>query len=103
GSWKDIPLTQMNPKFFATTGEDKEGTGDYVTQIYCLCSYAPAGRESILYAGTNLNGGIYQTTDGENWKEAFTTDEDRIHALVEFKGRLYAGSSSKGKIYAYDG
>ncbi len=103
GSWNKIPVTKMSPKFFSSSGDAKEGTGDYVTQIYCLCTYAPPGRETALYAGTNLVGGIYQTTDGENWTEAFTTDEDRIHSLVEFRGRLYAGTSSKGKVFAFDG
>ena len=103
GSWNKIPVTKTSPKFFSTVGDAKEGKGDYVTQIYCLCVYAPPGKEAVLYAGTNLSGGIYQTTDGENWKEAFSTDEDRIHSLFEFKGRLYAGTSSKGKIFAFDG
>src|SRR5579872_796061 len=103
GSWNKIQVTDTNPKFYTSTPDQKDGAGDYTTQIYCLCPYAAPGREGALFAGTNLNGGIYQTVDGEIWKEAFTTGEDRIHALCEFKSRLYAGTSSQGKVYAYDG
>ena len=103
GSWQRVPVTQTPSKFFNPGGEGKEGSGDYTAQIYCLCPYAPPGKESVLYAGTNLAGAIYQTTDGETWRDAFATGEDRIHALCEFKGRLYAGTSSKGKVFAYDG
>ncbi|HVZ81752.1 MAG TPA: hypothetical protein VHE12_13270 [bacterium] len=103
GSWKSIPITNLDTKFYTPTGKDPEEGGDYVTQVYCLCVYAPPGKEPVLYAGTNLGGGIYRTTDGETWQEAFSTDEDRIHSLCVFKGRLYAGTSSHGKVYAFDG
>lgn len=102
GSWKGIPVTQRRSKFFTPAGNNKE-TGDYLTQVYCLCAYAPPGREAGLYAGTNLNGAIYVTFDGESWRDAFSTGEDRIHTLCEFKGRLYAGTSSQGKVFAFDG
>jgi predicted RNase H-like HicB family nuclease len=103
GSWKKINITGNPSKFFNPGAKGKEGSGDYTTQIYCLCPYAPPGREASLYAGTNLNGAVYVTNDGETWRDAFSTGEDRIHALCEFKGRLYAGTSSQGKVYAYDG
>ncbi len=103
GSWKKVPVTSNPTKFFTPGAKGKEASGDYTTQVYCLCSYAPPGKEAILFAGTNLNGAVYQTTDGETWRDAFSTGEDRIHALCEFKGRLYAGTSSQGKVYAYDG
>ncbi|HJT23106.1 MAG TPA: fibronectin type III domain-containing protein, partial [bacterium] len=103
GSWAKIPVTQTPTKFFTPGKSGEEATGDYTTQIYCLASYAAPGKEAALYAGTNLNGAIYVTQDGETWRDAFSTGEDRIHALCEFKGRLYAGTSSQGKVYAFDG
>lgn len=103
GSWKSSPVTKTHTKFFTPTPGGKDGAGDYSTQIYCLLPYAAPGRETALYAGTNLNGAIFQTTDGETWRDAFSTGEDRIHALCEFKNRLYAGTSSQGKVFAYDG
>lgn len=103
GSWTKISVTGSPSKFFTPGKNDKEPSGDYITQIYCLCSYAAPGKEAALYAGTNLNGAIYVTHDGEAWRDAFSTGEDRIHALCEFKGRLYAGTSSQGKVYAFDG
>ena len=103
GSWVKIPVTQSPTKFFTPGKSGEEASGDYTTQIYCLTTYAAPGRESALFAGTNLNGAIYMTLDGENWRDAFSTGEDRIHALCEFKGRLYAGTSSQGKVYAFDG
>ena len=102
GSWKSYPVTKSDTKFF-TQDTDNSEEGDYSTQIYCLTAYGTPGKEKMLFAGTNLNGSIYYTADGENWKESFATGEDRIHALCEFKNRLYAGTSSQGKIYAYDG
>ena len=33
GSWKKIPVTQMNPKFFSTVGDAKEGKGDYPARL----------------------------------------------------------------------
>ncbi len=102
GSWKSYPVTNSDTKFFTQDAENSE-EGDYSTQIYCLTAYGTPGKEKMLFAGTNLNGSVYCTSDGENWKESFATGEDRIHALCEFKNRLYAGTSSQGKIYAYDG
>ena len=103
GSWAKIPVTGSPSKFFTPGGIVKQAAGDYTTQIYCLHSYAAPGEEAALFAGTNLNGAIYTSSDGETWRDAFSTGEDRIHALCEFKGRLYAGTSSQGKVYAYDG
>ncbi len=103
GSFQKIRVTKNNTKYYTPNPTEKDGEGDYTTQIYCLCPYAAPGKEAVLYAGTNLNGAVYQTTDGENWRDAFSTGEDRIHALCEFKSRLYAGTSSQGKVYAYDG
>ncbi|MGH7738661.1 MAG: hypothetical protein ACREL1_00805, partial [bacterium] len=102
GSWKDHPVTKSTSKFF-NPRPGTEGEGDYVTQVYCLRAYAPPGKEAVLFAGTNLNGAIYQSTDGETWEDSFSTGEDRVHALCEFKSRLYAGTSSAGRVYAYDG
>jgi len=103
GSWNKIFITKNDSKFFTPTPNKKDGAGDYTTQIYCLQPYAAPGREKALFAGTNLNGAIYASLDGEVWKEAFSTGEDRIHALCEFNSRLYAGTSSQGKVFAYDG
>lgn len=102
GSWKVHTVTKTDTKFFTADADDPE-SGDYSTQIYCLTAYGTPGKEKVLFAGTNLNGSIYYTADGENWKESFATGEDRIHTLCEFKNRLYAGTSSLGKIYSYDG
>jgi len=102
GSWKPYSVTKTDTKFFTPNPQESEG-GDYSTQIYCLTAYGTPGKEKVLFAGTNLNGSIYYTTDGETWRESFATGEDRIHTLIEFKDRLYAGTSSQGKIYAYDG
>lgn len=102
GSWKSNLVTKTDTKFFTPDPREKDG-GDYSTQVYCLAAYGTPGKEKVLFAGTNLNGSIYYTTDGESWRESFATGEDRIHTLVEFKNRLYAGTSSQGKIYAYDG
>jgi predicted RNase H-like HicB family nuclease len=102
GSWKAHPVTNSTSKFF-NPQPGSEGEGDYVTQIYCLASFAPPGKEALLFAGTNLNGAIYQSADGETWKDSFSTGEDRVHTLCEFKSRLYAGTSSEGRVYAYDG
>ncbi len=103
GSWKKVQVTGSPSKFFNPGANGKEAAGDYTTQIYCLCPYAPPGKEASLFAGTNLNGAVYATSDGETWRDAFSTGEDRIHALCEFKGRLYAGTSSRGRVYAFDG
>jgi len=102
GSWKAHPVTGSPSKFF-NPQPGAEGEGDYVTQVYCLASFAAPGKEALLFAGTNLNGAIYQSADGETWKDSFSTGEDRVHALCEFKSRLYAGTSSEGRVYAYDG
>ena len=103
GSWKKIPVTKMNSKFFTPTPNRKDGAGDYAAQIYCLAPFAAPGKESVLFAGTNVNGAIYQSADGENWREAFSSGEDRVHTLCAFKNRLYAGTSSRGRVFAYDG
>lgn len=104
GSWIRVELTQSPSKFFNPHRTGKSDTeGDYVTQIYTLGKFSPVGKPLHLYAGTNLNGTAYQTEDGEKWEEAFCTNEDRIHCLVPFRGKLYIGTSSQGKIYAFDG
>ncbi|HTA75829.1 MAG TPA: hypothetical protein VK791_01585 [bacterium] len=102
GSWKAQLVTKTDTKFFTPEANNSDA-GDYSTQVYCLTAYGTPGKEKVLFAGTNLNGSIYYTTDGEIWKESFATGEDRIHVLCEFKNRLYAGTSSQGKIYSYDG
>jgi predicted RNase H-like HicB family nuclease len=102
GSWSPQTVTKADTKFF-TPDPGQSESGDYSTQIYCLTAYGTPGAEKVLFAGTNLNGSVYYSADGENWKESFATGEDRIHTLCEFKNRLYAGTSSQGKIYAYDG
>ncbi len=103
GSFKGFPVTQNQTKFITPTSDAEDGAGDFTTQIYCLTTYAPPGAEPSLFAGTNLNGSIYATSDGETWREAFSTGEDRVHALITFKNRLYAGTSSQGKVVAFDG
>jgi len=93
GSWKAVRVTQSPTRFFNPTPGASEGAGDYETQIYDLCLYAAPGREMALYAGTNLNGAVYQSGDGDSWREAFATGEDRVHALCEFQNHLFAGTS----------
>jgi predicted RNase H-like HicB family nuclease len=103
GSWKVAHVTHSDSKFFTPDPRNPEEAGDYATQIYCLCTFGMPGQEKVLFAGTNLNGAVYYTVDGENWKEAFSTGEDRVHTLCEFENRLYAGTSSNGKVFAFDG
>jgi hypothetical protein len=103
GSWKSHLVTNHNASFFNPDPSGLEDSGDYATQIYCLVSYAPLGQESSIFAGTNLNGAVYRSDDGEVWHEAFATGEDRVHCFTVFKDKLYAGTSSEGKVFAYDG
>ncbi len=103
GSWKSHLVTRHHSKFFNPDPSGVEDSGDYVTQVYCLASYAPLGQEAVLFAGTNLNGAIYRSEDGEVWHEAFSTGEDRVHCFTVFRNKLYAGTSSDGKVFAYDG
>ncbi len=103
GSFETFRVTNSNTKFFTPTPNHPDGAGDYTTQIYCLCQFAPPGKEQALFAGTNLNGSVYFSWDGRQWEEAFSTGEDRLHSLHSFRDRLYAGTSSHGKIFAYDG
>ena len=120
GSWKAFPVTRTNTKFFnpspgagqqplsslnptESSAPTEDEAGDYVTQVYCLARYAPLGQEAGLFAGTNLNGSVFRSDDGETWREAFATGEDRVHCLCVFKDKLYAGTSSGGRIFAYDG
>ncbi|HEY5040297.1 MAG TPA: type II toxin-antitoxin system HicB family antitoxin, partial [bacterium] len=41
GSWKKIQVTNNNTKFFSPIPNEKDGTGDYTTQVYCLCAFEP--------------------------------------------------------------
>lgn len=103
GSFQSHPVAKTPSKFFNSFLEQESGKGDYTAQVYCLRAFAPPGKEARLYAGTNVSGTVYVSDDGTVWKEAFVTGEDRVHVLVEFKGRLYAGTSSAGKVFAFDG
>lgn len=103
GSWKSFPVTGHHSKFFNPDPSGVEDSGDYVTQVYCLAAFAPLGSEASLFAGTNLNGAVYRSDDGEAWHEAFSTGEDRVHCFCVFRDKLYAGTSSEGKVFAYDG
>src|SRR6185503_4702418 len=97
------PSSAQRPASAPARGDDEdEELGDYSPQIYCLESYASFGANR-LYAGTNAGGCIYTTEDGKRWDLAYNTGEDRVHALKTFKGLLYAGTSSQGLVYAFNG
>ncbi|HRU39495.1 MAG TPA: hypothetical protein P5511_06430, partial [Candidatus Goldiibacteriota bacterium] len=92
----------FNPPVGQTKSFDSEDLGDYTPQVYCLKAFTDLGTPK-LFCGTNANGGIYETLDGKNWSLSFNSGEARVHCLEGFKGRLFAGTSTEGKIYAYNG
>ncbi len=107
GSWETISIANIfSPYFNPPVGHTKhfegEDLGDYTPQVYCLKAFNDLGTPK-LFCGTNANGGIYETLDGKNWSLSFNSGEARVHCLEGFKGRLFAGTSTEGKIYAYNG
>jgi predicted RNase H-like HicB family nuclease len=107
GSWETINIANIfspyfNPPVGHTKSFDGEDLGDYTPQVYCLKSFNDLGTTK-LFCGTNANGGIYETLDGKNWSLSFNSGEARVHCLEAFKGKLFAGTSTQGKIYAYNG
>jgi len=107
GSWETISIANVFSPFFnapvgSTKSFDKEDLGDYTPQIYCLKQFSDLGTPK-LFCGTNANGGIYESLDGKTWSLSFNSGEARVHCLEGFKGRLFAGTSTEGKIYSYNG
>ncbi len=107
GSWESINITNIfSPYFNPPVGKTKDFTtedlGDYTPQIYCLKFFSDLGTPK-LYCGTNATGGIYETLDGKKWSLSFNSGEARVHCLEVFKGKLFAGTSTEGKIYSYNG
>lgn len=107
GAWESISISNIfspyfNPPVGQTRNFEEEPLGDYTPQVYCLKAFNDLGTPK-LYCGTNATGGIYETLDGKNWSLSFNSGEARIHCLESFKGRLFAGTSTEGKIYAYNG
>ncbi|HXC64958.1 MAG TPA: hypothetical protein VNZ67_11410, partial [bacterium] len=82
--------------------EGDEGLVDFTPQVYCLAVYGGAGVPK-LYAGTSNSGSVYESVDGLSWELSTATGEARVHCLAEYKGRLYAGTSSGGKLFVYTG
>jgi len=107
-SWKRIPVTQQQSDYFQVfegpdAPEDILDPGEYLSQVYCLAAYkTPEGREGI-YAGTNMKGLVYAMEGSEDWRPAFSTGEERVHSLASFAGALFAGTSSRGRIYRWNG
>ncbi len=104
--WKRLPVTQQQTEAFqvfegADTGDVFE-PGEYLTQLYALAAFAPDTGEPLVYAGTNLKGLVY-VREGEDWRPAFTTGEERVHSLAAFGRHLYAGTSGAGRIFRWDG
>ncbi len=84
-------------------GQDEaEGLVDFTPQVYAMAAFSGAGVPK-LYAGSSNAGSIYESMDGLNWELSTATGEARVHALGEFKGRLYAGTSAAGKLFCYTG
>ncbi|HDQ25509.1 MAG TPA: fibronectin type III domain-containing protein, partial [bacterium] len=107
GAWENISVSNIfspyfNPPVGSTKNFQEDSLGDYTPQAYCLKAFNDLGTPK-LYAGTNANGGIYETLDGNNWSLAFNSGEARVHCLEAFRGRLFAGTSTEGKIYSYNG
>jgi len=107
GAWEKINITNVfSPYFNPPVGKTKDFTsedlGDYTPQIYCLKFYSDLGTPK-LYCGTNCNGSIYESLDGKTWGLAFNSGEARVHCLEVFKGKLFVGTSTEGKIYSYNG
>jgi len=107
GAWELISISNIfspyfNPPVGHTKSFEDEQLGDYTPQVYCLKAFNDLGTPK-LFCGTNANGGIYETLDGKTWSLSFNSGEARVHCLEIFKGRLFAGTSTEGKIYSYNG
>lgn len=105
--WKRLAVTQQTAEFaqvFEGEGaEDIFDPGEYTTQIHSLAVLHPPGGNATLCAGTNLKGLVYINDPQEGWRPAFSTGEERVHALAEFKGGLFAGTSPSGRIFRWNG
>ncbi len=111
GSWKTILLTQATSQFFnplkqKNSGKNKpkepENAEDLTPQVYCLESGTLDG-VPLLFAGTNSYGRVYSTKDGLSWNCLAETKQDRIHSLCHFRDKLYAASSTPGRILQFNG
>ncbi len=106
-SFRRSAVTQQPSEVFQVfedeQAEELFDRDEYATQIYALASFTPRGGRPGIYAGTNLKGLVYANEGGEEWRPAFSTGEERIHALAGFGNFLYAGTSSQGRIYRWDG
>ena len=107
GAWETVSIANIfspyfNPPVGHTKSFEQETLGDYTPQVYCMKTFSDLGTPK-LFCGTNANGGIYETLDGKNWSLSFNSGEARIHCLEAFRGRLFAGTSTEGKIYTYNG
>ncbi len=107
GAWETISIANVfspyfNPPVGGTKTFEEDNLGDYTPQVYCLKVFNDMGTPK-LFCGTNANGGIYETLDGKNWSLSFNSGEARIHCIESFRGRLFAGTSTEGKIYIYNG
>ena len=105
--WKRLPVSQQPTENFSVfEGEKTEEVfdpGEYMTQIYSLTVAKAPAEVPTIFAGTNLKGLVYANTGTEEWLPAFSTGEQRVHALAGFGGKLYAGTSSPAKLYRWDG
>ncbi|HPD19243.1 MAG TPA: hypothetical protein PLF61_06235, partial [Candidatus Goldiibacteriota bacterium] len=107
GAWETISISNIfspyfNPPIAHTKSLEEEQLGDYTPQVYCLKTFNDLGTPK-LFCGTNATGGIYETLDGKVWSLSFNSGEARVHCLEIFKGHLFAGTSTEGKIYSYNG
>lgn len=106
GEWKKSQVTQQGGEMFSVFEGDESadpfGGGESSTQIQALTSFKMPGGELALYAGTNLKGLVY-VLEGEEWRPAFSTGEEQVHAVAGFGGQLYAGTSPSGRIYRWNG
>ena len=106
GGWRRSHVTQQATDFLLVadgeSAEDPFGGEEETTQIQALSVFAAPDADAAVYAGTNLKGLVY-VLEGEEWRPAFSTSEDQVHALAAFGGALYAGTSPSGRIVRWDG
>ncbi len=64
---------------------------------------APAILNDVLYYASTDTGYIYRTSDGETWTQAYHNDSiGRFSSLIEFEGKLYAGSYNPAAVFVSD-
>ncbi len=106
-TFRRSPVTQQPSEVFQVFEDERAQEvleqDEYSTQIYSLAAYTTPQGSSGMYAGTNLKGLVYVNEEGEEWRPAFSTGEERVHALAPFGDFLYAGTSSGGKLFRWDG